>query len=538
MSDPVVEAMEAGAGLPVLKPLDRLLEQRSLDTEAPAEVESVESLLDAVDEWLDAVEARVHERLDDAHEGPLGARIPRRLDERWTPVRGEVDAIRGRLDDEVPWPAIVSLLEELQGLREEATHLQRAAGHLSELARLLEDVPDDGEGRQALDELAEQEARAVSREDAEAWARAARELEEAALDAVRLHTPPEEPANPEPEPDAGPAGATNGANGVGQAPDGPADETVDEPNDGSGDETGELFAASGPGALSLKPRQRPATPNGSNGSNGALDLESATTEPEVEANTPASPGPTAERPAGPEVLEGWASAGDGELRHSPFWAPIREGLIVASEEDEQALIETAAEVEVDLVDLELPRILATATGGGPEAVRERIAERAAEITRRDPERQAREAFLDYLVGKLPQRYRETAWGRALVASIAHAVCTEEAWTAAGPGYEDTLARMVHAELERTPAVDVAALAESLVGTSTKAREAVEAAARRVADEDPRVRHREDGMLVRALAEHEDPDALYDLKQRLARRLGDERAQALVTALIETGEETP
>lgn len=534
MSDPVVAAMEAGAGLPVLKPLDRLLEQRSLDDDAPAEVDSVRRLLDAVDEWLDAVEARVHDRLEGAHDGPLRARIPDRLDERWTPTREEVDAIRDRLDDEVPWPAIVDLLDDLQDLREEATHLQRAAGHLSELARLVEDVPDDGEGRKALDALAEREARAASREDASAWAEAAKELEEAALDAVRLHTPPRED-DPSPEPTAEPA-----SNGAGE-PDGEADDPSEDPDEpGPRDAADEpddapvgAVQTSGQGVTSLqRTRQTPTEPNGSN---GRLDLETPST---LEPEEPPSPEPAPEHPAGTEVLDRWTTLADGEMRHAPFWAPIQQGSIVPAGADREALLGKAAEVEVDLVDLELPRVLATTTGGGPAAVRERIAERAAEITRRDPQRGAREAFLDYLVGKLPQRYRETTWGRALVRSIAHAVCTDEAWTASGPDYADTLARMVHAELDRTPAVDVAALAESLVGTSTNAREAVEAAARRVADEDDRVRHREDGVLVRALAEHEDPDALYDLKQSLARRLGDERAQALVTALIETGEETP
>jgi len=547
MSDPAVEAMEAGAGLPVLEPLDRLLERRSLEDPDAGEAEAARELLDAVDAWLDRLEDRIDERLDGAHRGPLADAIPRRRDRRLALAREDVEALRARLDDgRVPWDAVVDLLEDLHGLRDEAAHLARAAGHLAEVAQLVEDVPDDEAGQAALDELGQREARAAAREDPQAWARAARDLEERALDAVRVDpttsghrdptdghdepTPdptPEEPAptDAEPTPDLDPEPEPE-----------PAEASIDRPDPSPSPQGNGADREADEGGTVLV--RDPARRNGSTPEPATRDHEDEATEPWEAPRAPETRRQSVEGdPAGPGVLEDWEAAElDDELRHAPFWAPIARGEVVPREGTAEQALERAAAVEVDLVEVELPRALAVPTGSNPAAVRRRIAQRAAEVTRREPERPAREAFLDYVRGKLPSRYRETGWGLALVASIAHAVCTDDAWREAGPGYEGTLERMVEAELERTPAVDLAELADGLVGSSSSGREAVHEAAKRLAEEHDDVRLHEDGVVVRALAAREDPDALYELKESLARRLGEDRAEALVTALVTTDDD--
>lgn len=528
MTDPVVEAMEAGAGLPVLGPLDRLLEQRSLSDEQPdAEADIAVELMAAVDTWLDNLESRVTDRLANSDDGPLKAAIADRLIDQLNPPRDRVAQLQRRIETEtVPWEAVIELLDDLQDLREETQDLQRAAGHLAELARLVEDIPDDEDGHAALDELAALEAQAAAQPNPPTWARTAKELEKRALAAVRLKrtAPPaastEDPPSP-PEPSEA------------MTPARPQPE---------------LSLVAGDGAVvPTSPDETAAASNGSHGANGhSSNGHAASTvhqRPRVDpASAPQRPNTSSrtghDEPAGRAVLAEWDRVPmSGSFRHGPLWAPIKEGDVVPAEGATEELLERAADVEVDLVDLELPRVLAVPTGGGAQAVRERIADRAEAITCRRPQQPAREAFLDYLVGKLPRRYRETSWGLALVESIAYALCTDDPWSEEGPDYQATVRRMVAAELERTPAVDLDELAGSLVGAGPKAEDIVQEAAEALAGEDPRITFHEEGILVRALAAREDPDALYDLKESLKRRLDDERAEELVAALITTGEES-
>ncbi len=498
--DPVVKAMEAGAGLPVLEPLDRLLEERSLNPDdAPEEQATIASLLDAVDAWLDGTQQRLTHRLERCHQGPLKDTIRRHLAQRWDHAHEATRSLREACNDHesAPWARVIQLLDDLQRLREDAAHLNAATAHLLEIAHLLEDVPDDEDGTHALDHLNQLEAQAATETTPEAWARRARRLEQQALDAIRLQTPtpPQTTEPPQPSP------TTRTSE---PAPDNasPQQEDAQTPRSPAPQNDAPLILLDDP------PHDRPST---------------------------AQDGP----PAGPSVLEHYeAHTGPGDLRHGPFWAPLARDELPHAPCEADAALEKAREHEVDLVDIDLAGILAIPTGPTPQDLRERIAQRAEAITRQDPTRPAREAFLDHVHGKLPHRYRETPWGQTLLASIAHAITTEDAWEASGPDYEETLERMLAAELDRTPAVDLAELARSLVGESPHAHKTLHEAAQDLARADDDVTYHEDGILVKAHAAREDPDALYELRHSLENRLDPDRAQRLIETLITTGETTP
>lgn len=541
--------MEAGAGLPVLGPLDTLLEQRALsEEEAPSEDRTVRQLLDVVDDFLDGLETRLDERLTACSEGPLKTALSQHADGRLATPRQRVDELRDRVMEGHPaWEDVIDLLEDLQALREEIQHVARAAGHLAEVARLTDDIPDDEDGHAALDDLAVLEAQAAAHADPETWADKAKALERRALQAVRLDTARPERARTDPLDQTptrtGPAPARPEAEialNAGDVAHTPAPAGASAEANGA---NGHIATNGANGHAHPVERVDPAPTNRdpSPGYEPRLEQSGQTPRARGEAD-PRRPHRTArtghDAPAGRDVLTEWERVPtDASLRHGPFWAPIAEGEVVPAEGTPDELIDAARETEVDLVDLELPRVLAVPTGGGPEAVRRRIADRAEEISRNEPERPAREALLDYLIGKLPKRYRETTTGLTLVESIAHAVTTDDAWTTAGPDYASTVRSMIAAELERTPAVDLDELATSLVGASPDARETIAEQAAILADDDPRITFHDEGILVRALAAREDPDALYDLKESLKRRLDPDRADELVATLITTGEET-
>ncbi|MDX1611295.1 MAG: hypothetical protein R3185_02925, partial [Candidatus Thermoplasmatota archaeon] len=171
------------------------------------------------------------------------------------------------------------------------------------------------------------------------------------------------------------------------------------------------------------------------------------------------------------------------------------------------------------------------TGSTPSQLHEALAQRAEAITRRDPKQAARAVFLDHVTGKLPIRYRETPEGLALITSIAHVLTRDEPWEASDHDYGEIVHNMVARELSRTPAVDLADLATSLIGSHDQALDIVAEAAEKIAAEDPEVRLYSDGIMVRALAQREDPDQLYKLRGALEARLGRERAGELIRALI-------
>lgn len=556
MSDPVIEAMRAGAGLPVLSPLDRHLETRALDDVETADTSDVlDDVLDAIDDWLDQLEDRTRTKLDTCDEGPLVVRMRSHVDETIQRVRARVDEMPATADD-TRWEALIGLLGDLHDVRDDLQAVQRVCGHLTELSRLVGDVPDDPAGRRALDELSAREAEAAARDDPAAWLDAGRDLERRALQAIRLDQPDRQDAEPlvafeEPEP----------------APDEPKDTPPEEPDplldDAALGAADALPRATFEGASNghdpsvsneepdpeaeAPPSEPPATAprasqNGTKEPLGTYDGEATPSNgAKLRNGTPQPPTSTArtgyDDAAGAEVLSTWeGSHDDGTFRHAPLWAPIRKGEVVPGEGTKQELLEHARQVEIDLVDLELPRVLAIRTSSDAAEVRARIAERAEAITRREPTRPAREAFLDYITGKLPKRYRQTSAGLALVESIAHALCTDDPWTTAGPDFHDTVREMIDAELHRTPALDVNELAGSLVGPSADARSIVQQAASELAADDPDVTFHEDGVLVRPTAAREDPDSLYDLRESLRRRLPEERAQELVETLITTPEQ--
>lgn len=547
---PVVAAMEAGAGLPVVAPMDRLLEQRSLEGEtAMSEPETIERVLENVQAWLTGLEARTRERLARADEGPLKAELDRYLTEVLTDPQERTEALQAQVQDgATPWQALTEHLEELHGVREDVTALQRAGAHLEELARLVEDIPEDEDGRRALDELARREAEAAAGGDPAAWAQAARELEANALAAVRpepVDPAPVDPVEPSEPPDRTREAGTPDANAEDRTE---PEITLDRGHDASGANPPEAPLTNGhPTNGANDPEASPIPKNGSRsleapstGRNGHHPARARRVLLPTDGTEPKRPERSArtgaKAPAGPEVLADWEEADAGpELRHGPFWAPILEGELVPADATVDEVLETAKEVEIDLVDLELPRVLAIPTGPDPAEQRHRIAERAKAITREDPTRPAREAFLDHLVGKLPKRYRETSMGLTLAEAIAHAVTTDDAWRDGGPDRQATIERMVEHELDRTPAIDLTELAGTLLGPGPEARERVRRAAQAIASEDPDVTFHEEGILVRALAAREDPDALYDLKQSLKRRLTADRAQELVETLVTTPE---
>lgn len=555
MSDPVIEAMRAGAGLPVLSPLDRHLETRALDDMEPADASDVvDDVLDAIDDWLDQLEDRTRTKLDACDEGPLVVRMRGHVDETLETARARVDEMPAT--DDARWEALIGLLDDLHEVRDDLQAVQRVCGHLTELSRLVGDVPDDPAGRRALDELSAREAEAAARDDPPAWLDAGRDLERRALQAIRLDQPDRQDADPlvpfeesEPESDEptsappeqpGPLlddaalaaadalprvtleGASNGHD---------PSVSTDEP-DPEAEEPSSKPPAAAPGASQNGTKEPPDPYDGeATRSNGAKHRNGTPQPPTSTART------GYDDAAGAEVLSTWeGSHDDGTFRHGPLWAPIRKGEVVPGKGTKDQLLEHARAVEIDLVDLELPRVLAIRTSSDAAEVRARIAERAEAITRREPTRPAREAFLDYITGKLPKRYRQTSAGLALVESIAHALCTDDPWMAAGPDYHDTVREMIDAELRRTPALDVNELAGSLVGSSADARSIVQQAASELAADDPDVTFHEDGVLVRPTAAREDPDSLYDLRESLRRRLPKERAQELVETLITTPEQ--
>lgn len=443
MSGSVAQAMKAGAGLPVLSPLDRYLETRALDKDqTPPEDAVIHQVLDATEAWLDSVEGRARDRLDACDEGALVARLRRFTDDRLQAAIQRIDDVRtANRDPPAPWDALVQLLIDLHGVRQDLHDVQRAAAHLAELARLATDIPDDEDGRAALDDLAALEAEAAAREDPTAWAQTAADLERRALDAIRLDRA-STPSEPTPAPDPELAPAEDPRRELGPEPrtdpDPPEDENrgptvgfdAGSPANGNGRGNGHRIVDASPydqtNAAAPPHRSPRLAPQGENGQ--------ATHRPKADPQAPTTASRTGlAEAAGPDVLAEWEGIETpSDLRHAPLWAPILEGDVVPGEGTVEDLIDHVRRVEVDLVDLELPRVLAIATGADPEVVRHRIAERAAEITRRQPERPAREAFLDYVTGKLPRRYRATSEGLALVASIAHALCTDDPGPTAVP----------------------------------------------------------------------------------------------------------
>lgn len=559
MSDPVIEAMRAGAGLPVLTPLDRHLEARALDDVETADASDiVDDVLEAIDGWLDQLEDRTRTKLDACDEGPLVVRMRGHVDETLETARARVDEMPATAG-EARWEALIGLLGDLHEVRDDLHAVQRVCGHLTELSRLVGDVPDDAAGRRALDELSAREAEAAARDDPTAWLETGRDLERRALQAIRLDQPdrqdvPSLVAFEAPEPTSDEPTITPP-----EEPDPLLDDAALSAADALPRVT--LEAASNghepsssneePDSKAQEPSREPptTTPRASeHRTNGTWDAHEAEEPGTSRSNgaqhhngTPQPPTSQArtgyDDPAGAQVLSTWESdRDDGTFRHGPLWAPIRKGEVVPGEGTKDELLEHARDVEIDLVDLELPRVLAIRTSSDAAKVRARIAERAEQITRREPTRPAREAFLDYITGKLPKRYRQTSAGLALVESIAHALCTDDPWTTAGPDYHDTVREMIDAELRRTPALDVAELAGSLVGPSADARSTVQQAASELAADDPDVTFHEDGVLVRPTAAREDPDSLYDLRESLKRRLPEERAQELVETLITTPEQ--
>lgn len=526
-SDHLVSAMRSGAGLPVLSILDRFLEARAEGkVDATMEAETLSKVLDQVDAWLGAVAAKLDERLDEADEGPLKTTMADHGHRLIAQRRHALAAIRARREegegDEAAWAMLEAEFLRLHTLRQELGQINRAATHLREVARIITDVPRDKRGQAALDEFAGLEALAASHHTPADWVKAARELERTLLRAVRLEAPVEFATD---APAGNGAGKPNGANGHAKV-ELPA--SVPKRNGSS------AHAPARPSAT-LPPHQR-----------SFVYGERLVQPPQRPLPRRGQHAPTREAPSGPEVLRSWTSrlaelADRGDvpegLRHAPFWAPIAAGLVAAPRGDVRELLTLAAEVEIDLIEIELPRISAIATGGTPEALRERIAERAREITLNDPKRPARETLLDYIVGKLPVRYRESAEGLALVESVAHALATNEPWETSEHDYAEIVRAMVAAELDRSPAVDIQELATSLIGGRHEALEIVEEAALELAADDPGITIYPDGIMVRALAQREDPDKLYKLRQALESRLGTERAAQLIRALITAGEDT-
>ncbi len=553
--DALVSAMTSGAGLPVLSILDEYLTARSDGRADEAlEAHTLEHVLDEVDAWIEQATERIQTRLAGCDAGPLVARMDDHLTRVTSARRQALDDILAKADRgsrQAAWAQLEAEFLRLHTLRDELAQLHRAARRLQEVAELIVDIPQDDEGQAALDTLAEKEALAATHPTPSDWAKAAKELEGHCLEHVRFETPE---AADEPAPD------TATETDQGEAKDDLEDleitwlpgQATSNGHDGQNGHNGHDGRSSHHGN------------NGNNGQNGGAHttLQEARGRT-VEAGQPSKPQgasplqrfmrqrsdtPTGqgEAVAGRDVLQAWRKRFpeadrrtlNDRMRHGPLWAPIADGTVPAPSGSKEELLELAQEVEIDLVDIELPRILALPTGRRPEDLHASLADRAEAITRKDPKRVAREAYLDYVVGKLPKRYRATADGLALIESISHALCKDEPWEASDHDFGTIVANMVERELARTPAIDIQELATSLIGDRPEALEIVAEAAERLAEQDDDVSLHPDGIIVRALAEREDPDKLYKLRASLEARLGKARASQLIRTLVTTEGEQP
>lgn len=559
--DAVVSAMTSGAGLPVLSILDEYLTARSDGRADEAlEAHTLEHVLDEADAWIEQATERIQSRLVRCDAGPLAARMDEYLTQATSTRRQALDDILAKADRgsrEAAWAQLEAEFLRLHTLRDELAQLHKAARRLHEVAELVVDIPQDDEGQQALDLLAEKEALAATHPTPSDWAKAAKDLEEHCLEHVRFELPEADPQPP----------AEQAVQGSQDDPDEDLGDLEiewlpDQPQANGGDGTpgsnGHATANGHHTANGQRPDEPTPAANGING-NGHHPAKAQETPARAEPSRPTEPRGSSplqrfmsqrsetrtagdsEMVAGREVLKAWRKRFseadrrtlDDELRHGPLWAPIADGTVPAPSGSKEELLELAQEVEIDLVDIELPRILALPTGRRPAELHASLADRAEAITRKDPKRNAREAYLDYVVGKLPKRYRATAEGLALIESISHVLCKDEPWEASDHDFGTIVTNMVERELARTPAIDLQELATSLIGDRPEALEIVADAAERLAGQDDDVSLHPDGIIVRALAEREDPDKLYKLRASLEARLGKARASQLIRTLVTT-----
>ncbi len=557
--DALVSAMTSGAGLPVLSVLDEYLTARSDGRADDAfEAHTLENVLDEVDAWIEQATERIGARLARCDAGPLVARMDDYLTQATTTRRQALDDILAKADQgsrEAAWAQLEAEFLRLHTLRGELAQLHKAARRLHEVAELVVDIPEDDQGQAALDELAEKEALAATHPTPSDWAQAAKELEEHCLEHVRFETPDPAGAKDAPAPQSSqtePGAGTKDLE-IEWLPD---QQPAQEPAATNGHPTTQARD----GRPENNGHTRSKGPAQADGADGGLAIheETTSTPPKAHAKPDRPKGasplqrfmsqrpdtrstPQGDAVAGRDVLKAWRqrfseadrrTLGD-ELRHGPLWAPIADGTVPAPSGSKEELLELAKEVEIDLVDIELPRILALATGRRPDELHTALADRAEAITRKDPKRNAREAYLDHVVGKLPRRYRATADGLALIESISHVLCKDEPWEASDHDFGTIVRNMVEKELARTPAIDIQELATSLIGHRPEALEIVAEAAERLAGQDDDVSLHPDGIIVRALAEREDPDKLYKLRASLEARLGKARASQLIRTLVTT-----
>ncbi len=468
------KALREGAGLPVVEPLASYVMHQAENGESTPPNETITQVRERLDDWLTTREERIHERLDNARDGPLQHRIRNHVENLIHKNRNRLAHIQHETqnNETMPWETLQTAFNLLHETQNDLRDTEQAAHSLQEINQLLDGLPANAIDGKTLDRTAQKEALIATNDDPKQWAQGARALEET----YREH--------------------------AGQALRQLARTELDQPQ---------------PPKERPKPRSTPPTP-----------------KPQ-QPPPPPDPDDDETDPAGLNRLEhsrnkattAFTEEQANTLRHATLWAPI------ATEHptlhDPQALLEHAHDNEIDLVDIELPRILAIPPHKSPKRLHRQLADQAHTITKRSPEQSARETFLDYVTGKLPQRYRENRLGRGLVQSIAITLTQDEPWTPTPDERTVTIQHILQRELEQNPVVNLHDLTQRLLGSDNP--EIVNEAAKRLTSQHDHIHKTPDGTLIALTFDRNSPDALYATRRRLAAHVGQKKANELIETYV-------